>query len=117
MKKLHTQPVSALLRSALFVITMLSMSSFAIGASLTTDASDYAPGSAVTLTGSGFSAGELVTMQVVHADGLGDNDNSIAHQPWNVEADGDGNLVAIWNVPADEDESGATLLATADGQT
>src|SRR5262245_32072782 len=86
-------------------------------ATLTTDAADYPPGGTVTLTGSGFWGSETVTLQVLHLDSLGDNDSSAAHQPWDVVADENGNFEATWIVPDDEDEAGALLIATADGQS
>jgi len=94
---------------------------FLMGASLfaqtlTSDHSDYAPGSIATLTGSGFQSGETVTLQVVHADGSGDNSEP-THQPWDVTAHGDGGFVATWEVNGDGDQIGALLLATADGQS
>src|SRR5438034_2581327 len=82
---------------------------------VTTDKADYAPGSTVFITGTGFGANDLVTLQVLHADKSGDNDTSGAHASWNVAADGNGNFQAIWLVPADEDELGATLQLTAVG--
>src|SRR5258706_1892879 len=86
-------------------------------ATLSSDQTDYAPGSTATLTGSGFQAGETVTLQVLHDPTGGDDATSPAHQPWTVAADSSGNFVTTWQVPADQDEVGATLKATADGQT
>ena len=98
------------------VLFMFSISMVNAQATLTTDATDYPPGGTVTLTGSGFWGGETVALQVLHVDSLGDNDSSDAHQPWDVVADDLGNFTATWLVPADEDELGATLTATADGK-
>ena len=83
---------------------------------LTTDQPDYPPGSTVIITGSGFAAGDTVRLQVVHV-GAGDNETSGAHAPWIEVADDNGSFTTTWIVPLDEDELGATLLATADGQT
>src|SRR5436190_21057811 len=77
------------------------------GLTLVTDSMDYHPGSTVTINGAGFLSGETVTLQVSHANGLFDNDNSASHQPWNVSADNSGNFVSTWLVPVDEDENGA----------
>jgi hypothetical protein len=83
---------------------------------VTTDQADYPPGATAIITGSGFQAGETVTLQVLHV-GDGDNDVSGAHAPWDITADASGNIAAIWIVPLDEDELGATLLLTADGKS
>jgi Ig-like domain-containing protein len=85
-------------------------------ATITTDQPDYPPGSTVILMGSGFAAGDTVRLQVLHV-GDGDNETSGAHAPWIVVADDNGNFTTTWIVPPDEDELGATLLTTADGQT
>src|SRR5439155_6369053 len=77
----------------------------------------YPPGATVTITGTGFTPGETVTLQVLHLDTNGDNDTSAAHQPWTVTADASGNISTTWLVPPDQDELGAMLKLTADGQT
>jgi hypothetical protein len=84
---------------------------------ITTDQADYPPGSTVYITGSGFAPNDSVTLQVIHKDVNGDNDTSAAHQPWVVQADENGNVSSTWTVPPDQDELGATLLLTADGQS
>src|SRR5436190_6706947 len=100
------------------VIALTFLSSFAFGqAAVSTDQLDYPPGSTVIITGTGFQAGEIVTLQVLHTLANGDNDTSPAHQPWTVTADSLGNISSTWLVPLDEDELGATLLLTADGQS
>ena len=86
-------------------------------ATLTSDEADYPPGSTVTLMGSDFIPRETVTLQVLHYGIDGDNDTSAAHQPWTVTADENGDFTTTWIVPPDQDELGATLLATADGKT
>jgi len=86
-------------------------------ATVTTDRQDYHPGETVNISGTGFQPGETVSLQVLHADGLGDDLTSPAHQPWYVGADANGDLQATWIVPADEDEAGATLQLTATGVT
>src|SRR6185312_2969803 len=48
---------------------------------------------------------------------IGDNDTSAAHQPFTTIADANGNVSSTWIVPLDQDELGATLLLTADGQS
>src|SRR5262249_35615540 len=109
-------PIKFLCTSALAVLFFV-LANASLAQTLTTDKSDYPPGATVTLTGSGFSGGETVTLQVLHVDNNGDNDTSAAHQPWNVSVDDDGNFTSSWFIPADEDESGATLSASADGQS
>src|SRR6185369_9590510 len=76
----------------------------------------YPPGATVNITGSGWIPGERVKLQVTHTLANGDNDTSPAHEAWYVTADENGNITANWTVPTDEDELGATLLLTADGQ-
>jgi hypothetical protein len=100
----------------LFAITLTSVTAFSQTATIATDQLDYAPGYTVVITGTGFQPSEIVTIQVVHYDGNGDN-TSPAHQPDTTLANADGNVNKIWLVPPDQDESGATLLLTADGQT
>jgi len=104
-----------------FAMTMLGLFfvSSALGqATVTTDQLDYPPGSIVYITGSGFAPGENVTLQVLH---VGDGDDTTspsgAHAPWTVVTDSLGNVSSTWIVPFDEDELGATLLLTADGET
>src|SRR5690349_1434733 len=61
---------------------------------LTSDKEDYQPGETAVLTGSGFAPNEMVTMLVMHIDGslsLGP-----AHDPWYVDADVNGNFMALW---------------------
>ena len=86
-------------------------------ATVQTDLLDYPPGATAYITGSGFTPGEWVTLQVLHV-GEGDDLTSPtgAHAPWDVKADASGNISSEWLVPLDEDELGATLLLTADGQ-
>jgi len=55
-------------------------------ASVKTDAADYPPGSTVTITGSGWRPGETVTLTLVESP-LFDT-----HGPYNVVADGNGNI-------------------------
>src|SRR5262245_16526437 len=88
----------------------------ATGPTVTTDQPDYPPGGIVYITGAGFAPNEIVSVRVLHV-GDGDTDTSPAHQPWDVTADGDGNIATTWLVPFDEDELGATLLLTATGQS
>jgi len=85
-------------------------------ATVHTDKDDYPPGATVIISGSGFQSGETVILQVTHVGDDGDNDVSGAHAPWNVVADASGNIYSIWTVPPDQDELGATLKLTADGQ-
>jgi hypothetical protein len=86
-------------------------------ATLISDQADYPPGSTVTLSGSDFLPGDTVTVQVIPYGVDGENDTSAAHQPWTVVADENGDFTTAWVVPADEDESGTTLLAKAEGKT
>jgi hypothetical protein len=96
-----------------FLPGFISLSfSTAFAGTIATDKTDYAPGETVNISGTGWNPGEAVTLQVLHVDG-GDNTSSDAHTPWTVNADGDGNLIATWVVPTDQDELGATLQLTA----
>ena len=102
------------------VIANLFFANAAFGqATVTTDKDDYAPGETVTITGSGFQGDETVTLQVLHQDPALDNLTSLtnAHLPWDIVALADGSFTAMWIVPLDEDEIGATLLLSAKGQT
>src|SRR2546426_10846214 len=100
----------------LFVWAMLALALLAAqalcAATLTSDKLDYPPGSIVTLTGADFAPGETVTLQVLHADGIDDNDTSTAHDPWQVVADAEGAFTTTWLGPPDQDEAGALLEAT-----
>src|SRR5206468_7329920 len=82
-----------------------------------TDYDDYPPGTPVGIKANGFLPGESVTLQVLHTDGTNDNTSSTAHDSWEVTADANGDFSTIWNIPADEDELGATLEVTATGQS
>src|SRR6266536_5431678 len=99
---------------ALFALCALGLALPTLAATLTTDRSAYAPGETVLLSGAGFAANDAVTVQVIHV-GDGDNSTSPAHQPWSVSAGANGSFQTTWIVPLDEDELGATLLATATG--
>ncbi len=99
------------------VIANLFFSSAAFGQTVTTDLPDYPPGSTVLITGAGFQANETVNLQVIHILANGDNDTSGAHQPWTITADANGDISSTWLVPLDQDELGATLYLTADGQS
>jgi hypothetical protein len=84
---------------------------------VTTNQLDYFPGEAVIITGTGFAPDETVTIQIVHTpDDPRDNETHTAHAPWTTVADTNGDISAMWFVPADGDELGATLFLTADGQ-
>ena len=87
-------------------------------AKVSTDYDDYPPGTPVGINGSGYRPGETVRWQVLHTDG-GDNDTSSTgiHAPRDTTADANGNFSVIWDIPANEDELGATLEVTATGQT
>jgi hypothetical protein len=93
------------------------VNAFSQSATIGTDQADYAPGSTAIITGSGFTPGETVTLQVLHDPTGGDDATSPAHQPWTVIADASGNVSSSWVVPLNEDELGATLKLTADGQS
>src|SRR5260221_12752341 len=113
-------------RAMFLAVQLLSVAAFAaIGISATaqtspsvvTDQLDYPPGSTAFISGSGFQAGEAVTLRVIHVGDSLDNATSTAHAPWTVAADSLGNFSSSWLVPSDQDELGATLLLTADGQS
>src|SRR6266542_3251507 len=87
-------------------------------ARVTTDYDDYPPGTPVGITGSGFKPNETVQLQVLHIGDtppVDDNETSPPHEPWTAPADANGNLDTTWNIPAEEDELGATLEVTAKG--
>ncbi|WP_035671471.1 T9SS type A sorting domain-containing protein [Flavobacterium sp. 83] len=106
------------LRKSAFLMIILFVANTAFGqATVTTDLLDYPPGATVFITGSGFQADESVDLQVIHTLANGDNDTSAAHLPWVIIADSSGNINSTWLVPFDEDELGATLLLTANGQS
>jgi hypothetical protein len=81
------------------------------GASIRTDRSDYPPGATAYIDGSGFVPGERVTLQVTHSDGTAEG--GAGHDPWDVIADGNGNLASEWYVNPD-DSAGSSFLLTAD---
>ena len=54
-----------------------------------------------------------MTVQVLHTDGVNDNTNSPAHTIRDATVDGNGNFSAVWDIPLNEDELGATLEVTA----
>src|SRR5215510_6020909 len=98
-----------------FLVTLILGAGFFASANaqtISTDRLGYVPGDVVTITGNGFWAGEAVTMQVVNANGSPNSNDA----PFNVNADGSGNFVTTWTVPADSSSFGELLLATADGQ-
>jgi hypothetical protein len=116
-KSAFMQPKLRLLLVTVSVILFSFVTTSVFGqVTVSTDKNDYPPGATVLITGSGFIPGETVTLQVTHV-GEGDNSTSAAHAPWDVVADVDGNINSTWLVPQDEDELGATLLLTADGQS
>src|SRR5438876_4136648 len=101
----------------LFILSVVALicTAAAFGqATLTSDKSDYAPGTTATLTGAGFSPGEIVSVVVHHADAT--PDTGAEHQPWTVTADANGGFVTTWHV-CEDDCIGATLKASADGQS
>jgi hypothetical protein len=81
---------------------------------LSSDRPDYSPGETAILTGTDFVPGEDVVLQVRHADAT--PDSGADHEPWTVVADENGAFVANWHV-CEDDCVGASLRATADGQT
>src|SRR5262245_41016571 len=83
-------------------------------ASVKTDKQDYLPGDTAQISGKGFLAGETVVLQVRHTDGTGEGGGG--HDPWPVQADGDGGVTSTWYVNPD-DSLGSEFLLTADGQT
>src|SRR5882762_10224205 len=80
-------------------------------ATLTTDQEDYQPYTYVYITGTGFAPGETVNMIVVQV-----SPNPASYEPWDVVADANGNFETSWYVFS-EDLIGATMQATATGQT
>src|SRR5881394_3209188 len=80
-------------------------------ATLTTDQEDYQPYTYVYITGTGFAPGETVNMIVVQL-----SPNPASYEPWDVVADANGNIDTSWYIFS-EDLIGATMQATATGQT
>src|SRR5207302_489270 len=80
-------------------------------ATLTTDQEDYQPYTYVYFTGTGFTPGETVNMIVVQL-----SPNPASYEPWDVVADANGNFETSWYIFS-EDLIGATMQATATGQT
>lgn len=79
--------------------------------SVLTDHADYSPGSTVSISGTGFQPAEAVRLQILRID-VPDN-NGPEHQPWQVNADDQGDFLAAWLVTSHE--AGATLELTATG--
>ncbi len=98
----------------LAVVLLTCTSSLSAGQTLITDKPDYAPGEIAILVGHGFDPGEAVRLQVVHADST--PSTGADHEPWAIVADEDGGFTTTWHV-CEDDCVGATLKATADGQT
>src|ERR1043166_483534 len=107
--------ISILFFAACVITVFCAVAAFS-QATLISDKSDYPPGDTVLLSGAGFTPAEAITLEVMHSDGTFDNDSSEAHQPWQVTADDSGSFQTTWFVPTDQDELGASLKATADGQ-
>src|SRR5579859_5418996 len=82
-------------------------------AELATDRTDYEPGSTAAIVGSEFLPHEMVALQVVHADGTASEGDG--HQPWSVQANGNGDFLAQWHV-CEGDCPGLELQVTAVGQ-
>jgi len=100
--------------SSLATLRPLSSILMADGPTVTTDKLDYPIGATVVIGGSGWQPGETVTLQVT--DNLSPTDpNEVAHAPWDVVADADGNISSTWIV--DEDADNLTLTLTAHGNS
>jgi len=115
---IRKQPSNELPNKTFFssLVTLRPISSIltADGPTVTTDKSDYPIGATVVIGGSGWQPGETVTLQVT--DNLSPTDpNEVAHAPWDVVADADGNISSTWKV--DEDADGLTLTLTAHGHS
>src|SRR2546423_7655227 len=80
-------------------------------ATLTTDQEDYQPYTYVYIPGTGSARGETVNMIVVQL-----SPNPASYEPWDVVADANGNIDTSWYIFS-EDLIGATMQATATGQT
>jgi len=100
-----------------FLIANLFFASVVFGQTVTTDLPDYQPGETVNITGTGFNPSETVTLLVEHVGDEAAGTDPQYHQPWDVDADGDGNFVASWGVPIDGDALGSIFILTADGHT
>ena len=107
-------PIWAIIAFSLLIC--MGAATGAEAALITTDASDYPPGDTVWISGSGFSVGETVTLQVSHDDGTPLPGSGLGHDPWDVTANGSGEVSSFWVIPLD-DNLDETLLLEATGQT
>ena len=80
-------------------------------ATVKTDAADYPPGSTVTITGSGWRPGETVTLTLVESPLID------THGPYNVVADGNGNVLDSSFVTDDHDLSIRFYLTAVGSQS
>ena len=80
-------------------------------ATVATSLYDYQPGDTAVITAAGFRPGESVTLLVEHSNG---DNGGAGHQPFEVEADGDGRVTANWYVDPDH-SIGSIFRLTAKG--
>ena len=83
-------------------------------ANLSTDQPVYVAGTTVTFNGSGFNSGEIVTIEVERIESDGDTISTVT-APIEAVANDNGEFVAEWQVPVEESQYDAELMATAKG--
>ena len=81
----------------------------ALAVSVTTDLPEYGPGDTVFIVGTGFQPADSIIVAVTRAD-------TLAADPWNLEASLEGSVQTFWVVPVDSDLVD-TLWIELDGET
>ncbi|MFT5244723.1 MAG: putative secreted protein, partial [Psychroserpens sp.] len=84
-------------------------------ATIMTDKQDYPPGGEVIITGSGYQPNEIVFLQIVHEGEDPNGTDEPNHRPFEVHADGNGDISESWTVPTVGDSLGATFILSATG--
>jgi len=100
------------IKNVLFIplFLLLSIAGYAQEVTITTDKLDYYPGEWVTITGNGWQAEEFVMLSLTHT---GDFIPEHTHLPFDVQADGAGDIYHKWYVS--DAELGTAFLLSARG--